>query len=243
VWILFENHSYNEVIGSSSAPYFNQLANLCGLATNYSAISHPSLPNYIALTSGSTQGITDDSGPGSHQLTAASIFSQLPGGASRSLQETMPGNCAQSDSGRYAVRHNPEAYYTNVRGDCNAYDVPLGSPPNMSARFTFVTPNLCSDMHDCSVSTGDTWLAGFLPSLLGSSEYRAGKSVIFVTFDEGSGSNQVVTLVIAPPVHPGARSATAFTHYSLLRTTEELLGLGLLGDAQSAASMRSAFGL
>jgi hypothetical protein len=242
VWILFENHSYNQVIGSSSAPYFNQLASRCGLATNYSAISHPSLPNYIALTSGSTQGITDDSGPSSHPLNVPSIFSQL-GGASRSLEESMPGNCALRDSGRYAVRHNPQTYYTNVRGNCGSYNVPLGRPANSSARFTFITPNLCSDMHDCSVSTGDSWLAGFLPSLLTSSDYRGGKTAIFVTFDEGSGGNKVVTLVIAPPVHPGARSATAYTHYSLLRTTEELLGLGLIGSARSATSMRAGFGL
>lgn len=243
VWILFENHSYNQVIGSSSAPYFNGLAHKCGLATNYSAVSHPSLPNYIALTSGSTQGITNDSGPSSHPLNVPSIFSQLPGGASRSLDESMPSNCALSDSGKYAVRHNPETYYTNVRSDCNSLDTPLGSPPNISARFTFVTPNLCSDMHDCSVATGDSWLASFLPTVLSSSPYRSGRTVVFVTFDEGSGDNHVVTLVIAPSVRPGAQSGTAYTHYSLLRTTEELLGLGLLGNASGAPSMRAAFGL
>ena len=155
----------------------------------------------------------------------------------------MPSKCALGNSGRYAVKHNPEAYYTNVRGDCGHYDVPLKSPTNISARFTFVTPNLCSDMHDCSVSTGDKWLADFLPPLLASSQYRAGKTAIVVTFDEGSGANRVVTIVVAPPVHPGARVGTAYTHYSLLRTTEEMLGLGLLGKARSAPSMRGGFGL
>jgi phosphatidylinositol-3-phosphatase len=106
-----------------------------------------------------------------------------------------------------------------------------------------VTPNLCSDMRDCSVSTGDSWLAGFLPHLLASSQYRAGKTVIFVTFDEGSGDNHIVTIVVAPPVHRRARSGTAYTHYSLLRTTEEMLGLGLLSNAGSATSMRAGFGL
>jgi phosphatidylinositol-3-phosphatase len=201
VWIVFENHSYKQIIGSSSAPYLNQLAGKCGLATNATAIRHPSLPNYIGLTSGSTQGITDDGSPSKHPLNVPSIFSQLRSGGSRSLQESMPGNRALGSSGRYAVRHNPEAYYTNVRGDCTNYDVPLTSPANISARFTFVTPNLCSDMHDCSVSTGDSWLAGFLPHLLASSQYRAGKTVIFVTFDEGSGDNHIVTIVVAPPVH------------------------------------------
>jgi hypothetical protein len=244
VWILFENHAYSSIIGSSSAPYFNQLASLCGLATNYSAITHPSLPNYIALTSGSTQGITDDGSPSQHPLAVPSIFSQLPGGASRSVEESMPANCALNNSGRYVARHNPEVYYTNIRTDCGTYDVPLVSPANISARFTFVTPDLCSDMHDCSVATGDTWLSHFLPPVLASSEYRAGNTAIFITFDEGSGGhNQVATLVVAPPVRPGARSAAAYTHYSLLRTTEEMLGLGLLGNAASAPSMRAGLGL
>jgi phosphatidylinositol-3-phosphatase len=243
VWVIFENHSYDQVIGSSSAPYFNQLAGRCGLATNYSAATHPSLPNYIALTSGSTQGVSDNGSPSQHPLNVPSIFSQLPAGGSRSLQESMPVNCALGNSGKYAVRHNPETYYTNVRTDCGTYDVPLGASPDISARFTFVTPNLCNDMHDCSVSTGDSWLSTFLPQLLSSSQYRAGKTAIFITFDEGSGNNRVVTIVVAPAVHAGARSGTTYTHYSLLRTTEELLGLGLIGNAQSATSMRRGFGL
>ena len=168
VWIVFENHSYSQIIGSSSAPYINQLASDCGLATNFHAETHPSLPNYIAMTSGSTQGITDDNGPGSHPLDVPSIFSQLPGGGSRSLQESMPSNCLRSNSGQYAVRHNPEAYYTNLGTDCANFDVPLASPPNISAGFTFVTPNLCNDMHDCSVATGDAWLSNFLPTILSS---------------------------------------------------------------------------
>jgi hypothetical protein len=244
VWIVFENHAYGSIIGSSSAPYFNRLASVCGLATAYSAVTHPSLPNYIALTSGSTQGITDDGSPNQHPLDVPSIFSQLPGGGSRSLEESMPTNCDLSSSGRYVARHNPEAYYTNIRSDCNSYDVPLAATVDISARFTFVTPNLCNDMHDCSVSTGDNWLSSFLPGLLSSSQYRAGRTAIFITFDEGSGGdNRVVTLAVAPPVSPGARSGTSYTHYSLLRTTEEMLGLGLLGNAATATSMRPGFGL
>ena len=96
-----ENHGYGSLIGSSQAPYINQLANTYGLATNYFAVSHPSLPNYIALTSGSTQGISDNNDPSGHPLNVPSIFSQLPGGQSRSLQETMPSNCLKSDSGEY----------------------------------------------------------------------------------------------------------------------------------------------
>jgi hypothetical protein len=198
------------------------------------------------MTSGSTQGITDDSGPGSHPLNVPSIFSQLPAGASRSLEESMPSNCLKSNSGRYAVRHNPEAYYTNLGTDCSAFDVPLGATPEISARFTFVTPNLCNDMHDCSVATGDTWLSNFLPQILSSSGYQSGATAIFITWDEddNSSANHIPTLVLSASTPVGARSATAFNHYSMLRTTEELLGIPVyLGGAATAASMRGPFGL
>jgi hypothetical protein len=246
VWVLMENHSYSEIIGSSSAPYINQLARQCGSATTFTAETHPSLPNYIAMTSGSTQGITDDNDPSSHPLNVPSIFSQLGAGGWRSLEESMPSNCYLTNSGQYAVRHNPAAYYTNIRTDCGAYDVPLASTPDVSARFTFVTPNVCSDMHSCSISTGDSWLASFLPKVFSSAAYQAGRTAVFLTWDEddSSQSNRIPTLVVAPSVVPGTSSGTAFTHYSMLRTTEELLGLGsFLGNAATATSMRSAFNL
>ena len=246
VWIVMENKAYSQIIGSSSAPYINQLAGQCGSATNFTAETHPSLPNYIAMTSGSTQGIFDDFGPSFHRLNVASIFSQLGAGGWRSLEESMPSNCSLSDSGQYAVRHNPAAYYTNIRTDCATYDVPLGATPDVSARFTFVTPNLCNDMHDCSVATGDSWLSTFMPRVFSSAEYQAGRTAVFLTWDEddSSSSNHIATLVMAPSVAPGTTSGTAFNHYSMLRTTEELLGLGsFLGNAATATSMRSAFNL
>jgi phosphatidylinositol-3-phosphatase len=141
------------------------------LASNFYAESHPSLPNYIAMTSGSTQRIGDDDPPAAHPLDVPSIFSLLPGGGSRPLQESMPSNCLQTDSGEYAVRHNPQAYYVNLAGDCARYNVPLSDPPDLSARFTFVTPNLIHDMHDGTVADGDTWLSSFVPELLSSAEY------------------------------------------------------------------------
>ncbi|MEA2220919.1 MAG: phosphatidylinositol-3-phosphatase [Solirubrobacteraceae bacterium] len=245
VWIVMENHSYSEVVGSSSAPYENQLAAQCGSASRMFAESHPSLPNYIAMTSGSTQGITDDNAPSSHPLGVASIFSQT-GGGWRALQESMPSNCLLSNSGQYAVRHNPAAYYTGIRTECGTLDVPLGSTPDLSARYTFVTPNLCNDTHDCPVSTGDAWLSGFVGQVLASAQYQAGRTAVFVTWDEddSSMSNQIPTLVIAPSVIPGTASTVTFSHYSMLRSTEEMLGIGtFLGGAASATSMRSAFNL
>ena len=251
VWVVFENKKYDQVIGSPNAPTFNALAGRCGLATNFSAEAHPSLPNYIAMTSGGTQGITDDSGPSSHRLAVPSIFSQA--GDWRGLAEDMPSNCDAGNTSTYAVRHNPATYYTNL-SDCAQRDVPLGPTPNLSAKFTFVTPNLCHDMHSCptqsdaatEVRTGDAWLASFLPKVVATPEYTSGSTVVFVTFDESEGgsSQQVPTFVLSPSTPKGARSSTPFTHYSLLRTTEELLGLSpYLGAAASAQSMRSAFGL
>src|SRR5436305_1977221 len=133
-----ENHSFDDIIGSSDAPYVNQLATEHGLATNFYAESHPSLPNYVAMTSGSTQAIVDDGPPAEHPLDVPSIFSLLPDGGSRSLQESMPANCFQTDSGQYAVRHNPQAYYVNLGADCDRYNIPLLDPPDLSARFTFI---------------------------------------------------------------------------------------------------------
>ncbi len=243
VWILMENTSYGQVIGSPDAPYLTSIARRCGVAANYSAESHPSLPNYIALTSGSTQGISDDDDPSAHPLSVPSIFSQL-GSQWRVLAESMPSNCAASGSHLYAVRHNPAVYYTNIRRQCASQDVPLAAAPDISARFTLVVPNLCHDMHDCSTQTGDRWLAGFLPKVLNAPAYRSGTTAVFITWDEGSGDNHVATVVISPSIPSGIAPSRSFNHYSLLRTTEDLLGVRVhLGAAASAAGMRSAFHL
>lgn len=249
VWVWMENKGYASVIGSPAAPYINSLAKECGLATNYRGVSHPSLPNYVAATSGSTHGITDDAPPAKHPLAGPSIFSQTGSAGWRSYQESMPGRCNRTATGPlYAVKHNPAAYYTRIGSICQTHDVPLTYPIDLSARFTFVTPNQCSDMHNCSVATGDRWLAGFVPKVLATAQYRSGTTLLFITWDENDGphhaaGNQVATLIVAPSVRPGARSGTDYTHYSLLRTTEEVLGLPLLGSAASANSLRADFGL
>ena len=244
VWILMENRDYGQIVGAADAPYINQLGQSCGVATNFHAETHPSLPNYIALTSGGTQGIHDDASPPSHALQVASIFSQL-GTGWRALQESMPGNCSLSTTDRYAVKHNPAAYYVTIRPQCQAQDVPLADPPDVSARFTFITPNLCSDMHDCSTADGDRWLASWVPKILDSPQYKSGSTALFLTWDEGEGSdNHIATIVISPSTPRGAISNARYDHYSLLRTTEELLGITTyLGEAASAASMRAAFHL
>jgi len=258
IWIWMENESYSQVVGSPSAPYLSTLAGECGIATDYSAVSHPSLPNYIAATSGSTWGIADDGPPASHPVSRPSIFTQVraEGSTWRSYEESMPSNCDLASSGAYAVKHNPAAYFTGIRAACTRWDVPLGTitsgPFASDLRrkrfpiFAFVTPNLCHDMHDCSVATGDAWLRRWVALIVASPEYRSGKTVLFITFDEGAGSNRVATVVVSPSTRAATRSSTSFDHYSLLKTTEALLGMsGRLvhaGDS-STHDMRTAFHL
>jgi phosphatidylinositol-3-phosphatase len=243
VWILLENQGYS-VVGSPSAPYFNELANHCALATNDFAVSHPSLPNYIALTSGSTQGIADDGEPSTHPLAVPSIFSQL-GTNWRGLIESMPGRCDRVTSGVYAARHNPAVYYTNIAPACQRNDVPLATPLKLSAKFTMIVPNVCNDMHSCPVATGDAWLKRFVPLIVQSPQYQSRSLVLFITFDENDldASNQIPTLVIAPSTPSGLRVGAKFTHYSLLRTTETLLHLAPLAGAKTAPSMVGPFHL
>jgi hypothetical protein len=231
-------------MGSSSAPYLNRLANVCGLATQDYAASHPSLPNYIALTSGSTQGIVDDAEPSQHLLSVPNIFAQL--GANWSAQiESMPSSCDHVTSGEYAARHNPAVYYPAIASACQQNDVALTLPLNLSKKFTFIVPNVCNDMHSCSVATGDKWLSQYVPMILASPEYQSGSLALFITFDENdlASSNQIPTIVIAPSVPRGLRVAKHFTHYSLLGTTESLLKLPLLSGARGATLMVKPFHL
>ena len=258
VWVFMENKPYEAIVGSPNAPYENELATGCGLATNYHAVTHPSLPNYIAATSGGTQGITDDANPSSHPLDTSSIYSQVKaaGKTWRDYEESSPGGCPQTSSGQYAVRHDPATYYTGVRTDCAAWDVPLGTPTSGALAadlandslpaFAFVTPNLCNDTHDCPVRTGDDWLRAWVPSIVASPAYRSGTTVLVITWDEddGSATNHVAAIVVAPSVRPGTSSATAFDHYALLKSTEQLLGITtFLGHAAdpTTASMLAAF--
>lgn len=272
VWIWMENHSFNQIIGSSSAPFENQLATACGLATNYHNVTHPSLPNYIASTSGSTQGITTDCSPTACPVNATSVFAQMTaaGRTWRAYQESMPSNCSKSGTSLYAPRHDPPVYYTPLASQCASFDVPMGTTTSGSflsalnggrlPSFSFVTPNLCNDTHDCSVATGDTWLSGWFDVISGSAAYRAGDTAVVLTWDEGAGGSSgfdcshntarndchIATVVVSPSTPKGATSSTLFNHYSLLGTTEQMLGIGtLLGHAGDAnnPSMRTAFNL
>jgi hypothetical protein len=206
VWILMENKAYTDIIGNPNAKYLNSLATQCEIA-HVQAATHPSLPNYIALTSGSTQGITDDNNPSAHPLNVPSIFSQLNGNW-RSYAQSMPAPCNLTNSGNYAVRHVPATYYTNIRSLCKTHVLPYSGLPNLGAAFTMITPNLINDMHSGGslqqqIKTGDTYLSTFLPKLFASSTYKAGRTLVLITWDEGRGTNNTVAgIFISPSFKP-----------------------------------------
>ena len=254
IWIWFENKTPPEVLGPTAhAPYLAALAHGCGLATNDHGVSHPTLPNLLAATSGSTQGIHGDGSPAIHALPdVPSLFGLA--GSWRSYVEGMPAPCTLLDRPPlYAVRDNPAVYYGAIAGAACTDDVPLG-PPSSGAlardlrggtlpRFALISPDRCNDMHDCPVATGDRWLSRFVPRILASRGYRAGRTAIFITWDENPRyrePNRVALIAIAPGIPAGTTTGLSFDHYALLRTTEELLGLRpLLGRAAHAPSLRA----
>lgn len=252
VIIVEENKSAGSVIGNPDAPYFNSLAAASALATNYTAVTHPSLPNYLAMTSGTTAGITDDCNPpgGSCRARVRSIADEInaSGRTWKMYAEGMPSPCAPHNSGRYAVKHNPFLYFPSVTDDaayCAEHVVPFTQLSRDLARgsrfpdFAFISPDLCHDMHDCSVRTGDAWLSRVVPTILASAAYTGRNSLLVITWDEGSRSdNRVSTIFAGPAARSGVRSETAYSHYSLLHTIEKEWALAPLADSdRNAATM------
>jgi hypothetical protein len=252
--IVMENHEYNSVIGNPAAPYTNSLITNYGLATNYYASSHPSLPNYLALTAGSTFGIASDCTTCFVSATNIADQVEASGRSWKAYMEDMPVPCYMgASSGNYAMKHNPFMYYTNIRNDparCAAHVAPftqfwVDMSSGVVPDFVWITPNMCNDTHDCPVGTGDAWLRSVVPTITGSAAFRHG-GVLFITYDEGttsagccSGSwgGHVATLVIAPNAISGFRSAVAENHYGLLRTIEDGFQLSHLGAAGWASNL------
>lgn len=230
--IVMENRSYSEAL---SGPYESSLARTYELLTDYHAVAHPSLPNYLALTSGSTWGITDD---GYHSLAGGrDLGSELTsrGIPWRAYMEGMRPRGCFSSGYPYALKHNPFAYYG---GRCPPQVVPyaeLASDLRSGAEtFTWITPDLCDDGHDCSTAQADAWLSRSVPQILASPGWRSG-GVLFITWDENEGGagNQVAALVVTGRPTPQT-DQTHYDHYSLLATIEGLLGVPALGAAARA---------
>jgi phosphatidylinositol-3-phosphatase len=225
VIVMEENHSYAEIVGSAQAPYINNLAALGASFTNSRAIGHPSEPNYLAIFSGSTQGVTDDSCP--HTFSVPNLASKLiaAGKTFASYSEGLPTTGSTvCTAGNYARKHVPWTNFSNVPSSTN---LPFTKFPTNFARLptvSFVVPNLVHDMHDGTIQQGDTWLKNHLAAYAAWAQNN--NSLLIVTWDEddGSQSNQIPTIFIGPRVLAGNYNER-ITHYRVLRTVEDMYGL------------------
>jgi phospholipase C len=228
--IVMENTSLASAL---RAPSISSLASKYTLATNYRAVSSPSLPNYLALTSGSTWGITDD---GYHALPAGGLGAQLTaaGVSWRAYMEGLTSAGCMRSPYPYALKHNPFAYYG---GSCpenvvalDALDADLARD---TPRFVWITPGLCHDGHDCALGEAGPWLDGLVTRIVASPAWRD-HGALFLVWDEGDGRSSVVPLIVATPDQQGLRVDGSYDHYSLLAAVEDLFGLPRLGAAKDA---------
>jgi hypothetical protein len=254
--VVEENHTQRSAL--SGMPYLASLAAKYGRTSAYRAVTHPSLPNYLALAGGSTFGVRDDAGPSAHHVAGPSAFDRAiaAGRTAKTYAEAMPAACAPSSTSRYAVKHNPWAYFSDAvsRSNCRRFDVPTGTVSAGPLRSDINTgrlptlgllvPDICHDGHDCSLATADGWLKSWLPVVQAGPDYRAGRLAIVVTFDEDdtSGNNTVLTVVVSPYTSHIV-SSRAYTHYSLARLLAEISGTSPLRSAATATSLRADFRL
>jgi len=248
--IMMENKERSQVIGNASAPYINQLARQYGSAANYTGVAHPSLPDYMAITGGQTVFTTDCEGC---VTSARHLVDQVvdSGRHWKAYMESMPAPCTTTDSGLYVQKHNPFIHYTDVVGNsvrCKNHVVPFTSfaadlASSSLADYIWISPNVCNDMHSCSVGTGDTWLSGVVPKIIASPAFS--NSVLFLLWDEGTtstgGGGVVPAIVVSDRTKAGFTSSTALNHYSVLRTIEDAWGLARLGHAATALAMTEFF--
>jgi hypothetical protein len=241
VVVVMENKDQGDVLGSKQAPQFNSLATRYAALSGYRGVAHPSLPNYLALVSGSTHGIHDDCT--SCVVTGRNLADTLErsGRSWKTYAEGLPrAGFTGPYSGRYAKKHDPFLYFRDVIASParRRRVVPLKQlardlAGNRLPSFSLVVPDLCHDMHDCSVRTGDAWLGRFLKPLLASP--KLAQSVVFVVFDEPTGSSpptgKVPALALGPLVLSGSVSAARTSHYGLLRTIEDAWSLPRLGHS------------
>ena len=244
-----ENHSLDQM--RAGMPYTAELAERYGYATDYRAIRHPSLPNYIAVAGGSTYGVQDDGAPTSHRLTGRSVFGQAlrHGKTAATYAQSMPVRCGRSNSGAYAPKHNPWTYFARERTACMGHnrgmaaftaDARTGRLPNVG----MVVPDLEHDAHDGSLATADAWFRAQMAKVFAGPDWKAGRLAVVLTADEDDREhgNSVLTVVIHPSqVHHVV--TTPLTHYSLTRLYGEVAGLPFLRNAAPAASMAAAFSL
>jgi PKD repeat protein len=244
--VIEENTSESSVIGNTAqAPYINSLASAGANFTQSYAVTHPSQPNYLAFFSGSTQGVTDDTCPQS--FSANNLGNQLitAGYTFAGYSETMPSNgytgCTSGTSG-YARKHNPWSDFTDLAASTNLAYTSFPTDFTTLPTVSFVIPNLCDDMHDCSITTGDTWLKNNLDAYV--TWAKTHNSLLVLTWDEDdstTSANQIATVFVGANVKPGNYTET-INHYSVLRTLEDMYGLSALGSAATATPITDVWG-
>jgi acid phosphatase len=242
VLIVFENKESMSVLGNRAAPTFNSYGRRYAKITRYYGVTHPSLPNYLALVSGSTQGITTNCTDCVVDAKSLADTVEASGRTWKTYAEGLPTpGFLGAFNGRYAKKHNPFAYFRGIAEDParRAQLVPLsqlgrdvraGTLPS----FSLVVPDLCHSMHDCSIAVGDAWLRSQIGKFV-----KLPKTVVFVVFDEGStsigGGGHTAALAIGRAVRPGSRFARVTGHFGILRTIEQAWGLPLLGSSAHVA--------
>jgi acid phosphatase len=246
---MVENHSMAQM--RTGMPWVYRLAQRYGYTTDYHAITHPSLPNYLAIAGGSTFGVTDDDSPSAHPLAGASVLgrSVASGHTAKLYAESMPANCTLVPSGRYAVKHNPWAYFTSERAACRRYDVPLSALSGDVSRgrlpdVGMVIPNLCNDAHDCSLAAANSWLRSKVGTVMAGPDFTSGRLAVVITADEDDrhSGNKVLTVVAQASLHGKVVSAP-LDHDGLSRSLSQVTGTSPLRHARGAASVLGAFGL
>jgi phospholipase C len=241
VVIVFENKEREHILGNRSAPTFNRYAKRYANLTAYYAVTHPSLPNYIALVSGSTLGITTNCTGCVFDSPSLADSLEAAGRSWKTYAEELPyPGFTGAVSGQYAKKHNPLLYFRGIVDDDGRRTrvVPFGRlPADLRAHalpdFSLIVPDMCSSMHDCGIRVGDAWLRRVVPPLL-----KLPRTAIFVVFDEGRtwvrGGGHTPALVLGSAVRSGSRLRSLTGHYAVLRTIEDAWGLPLLGASAQA---------
>jgi hypothetical protein len=241
--VMLENHSFSDIVGAPAAPYLNGLIGQGGLATGWYGLARPSQPNYLALFAGETLNVQDNLSHDFHERTIADQLEER-GLTWRVFAEDVPPGCFTGETARdgpdgpgtYARKHEPAISFRQISGNparcANITDFSHFAPG--MANLNLIVPNLCHDMHDCSVASGDAFLAGFIPRIVDAPGWGP-NDLLVVTFDEGHTADQhISTILVSGRIAPGFRSAVRHDHYSLLRTLEAAWGLGCLSNACTA---------